>query len=370
MYNSVFQNKDELLQFALFSIDHAADAIFWVKQDAGFFYANHAASRLFGYTREELLSMKVYDLEASDKGEASWPKFWELIREKRSMILESKVRRKDGSIFIMEIHTNFFDYKGSEFKVTYARDISERKRTNAELQLKNDELQKLNAELDRFVYRVSHDLRAPLTSILGLVNVARMNNSGEKQEVYLDMIARTAGKLDELVLSITEYARNARLETQYTPVDLKKEVNDCIENLKFLQGADRISFRINIQEQIPYCGDCTRIRIILNNLVSNAIKYSNPLQAGPFVSIAIDVNAERMQIVISDNGQGISEEHHARLFSMFYRASESSFGSGIGLYIVKETVDKLCGTISFQSKKEEGSVFTVILPNTDPRVQA
>lgn len=369
MHHSVFEGSDELLQFALFSIDNAADAIFWVNRDAEFFYVNHAATKLFGYTREELLTMTIHDLEVSAKGRELWPKFWDEMRRKQSMILESKVRRKDGSIFIMEIHTNFFVFKGKEFKVTYARDITERKKKDDALREKNEELQRLNAELDRFVYSVSHDLRAPLTSILGLVNVAKMNSPDAKQAAYLDMIARTASKLDELVLSITAYSRNTRMEPQNERVDLHKEVNDCIDNLKFIEGAERISFRTRISENKPYYGDRYRLRIILSNLVSNAIKYCNPLQSQPFVSIELDVDKEILRIVVRDNGQGIAPEHHSRLFSMFYRASESSFGSGIGLYIVKETINKLSGTISFQSTPGVGTVFTVTLPNFAPPVR-
>lgn len=363
MHPTVFEGQDEFLHFAQFSIDHAADAIFWVDRQANFFYANHAASRLFGYTREELLSMSIYDLEVSPSSRESWPRFWDEMRAKRSMLLESKVKRKDGSIFIMEIHTNFFVYNGKEFKVTYGRDITQRKTIEEEIRVKNEELQKVNSELDRFVYSVSHDVRAPLTSILGLVNVARMGDPGSQQMSYLDMISKTAGKLDEMVLSITDYARNARMELQREPVDFAREVNDCVENLKFIEGADRIAFKISIKEDVPYYGDRSRIRIIFNNLVSNAIKYSDPKKAVPFVSIEVEVDAAKARITISDNGQGIAPEHHSRLFRMFYRASESSFGSGIGLYIVKETVSKLSGTISFHSDEGAGTTFNVYLPN-------
>lgn len=366
MHPTVFEGPDELLQFAQFSIDHAADAIFWVNHEAQFLYVNHAACKLFGYSREEMLAMTVPDLEVSPSSRDSWPKFWNEMRARRSMIMEAKVKRKDGSTFIMEIHTNFFVFKDKEFKVTYGRDITQRKKTEDALKQKNEELQKLNAELDRFVYSVSHDVRAPLISIIGLVNVARMNGPSRQQLDYLDMISKTAGKLDELVLSITNYARNARVELHYELIDLDHEVKDCIENLKFLAGAERMEFKTKIQAEAAFYGDRNRLRIILNNLMSNAIKYSNPVQPEPFVSIEIDVSTERMQMIMTDNGQGIAKEHHARLFSMFYRASESSFGSGIGLYIVKEAVSKLSGTIEFRSQKGMGTTFTVSIPNHIP----
>lgn len=353
----------ELLPFTQFSVDYASDAIFWVDAEGKFIYTNHAASALFGYTRAEFLTMSIFDLEVSQSGRKNWPKFWAEMREKRSLILESDVKRKDGSFFRMEIRTNFYIFQGKEFKVTYGRDITQKKKAEEALHQKNGELQKVNAELDRFVYSVSHDLRAPLVSILGLVNVALLQITDPRQMQYLDMIATTARRLDELVLSITDYSRNARTELLPEKVEITKEVNDAIANLRHMQGAEQIKFRVNSNELDVFYSDRARIRVILHNLISNAIKYANMLQQPPYVEIDVTVKEGKAIIAIKDNGQGIAEEHHEKMFTMFYRASSNSFGSGLGLYIVKEVVGRLGGKIDFESEEGKGTEFYIELPD-------
>ncbi|GEM_PF-294380 len=121
------KKAEERLQFTQYSVDHAADAIFWVNEKGKFFYVNEEAANLFQYSKKELLNMSIFDLEANPGSEKNWQKFWDEMREKGHMILESRVRKKDGTVFPMEVNTTFFKYKGRELKITHGRDISERK---------------------------------------------------------------------------------------------------------------------------------------------------------------------------------------------------------------------------------------------------
>jgi signal transduction histidine kinase len=225
---------------------------------------------------------------------------------------------------------------------------------------RNNELRKLNTELDRFVYSASHDLRAPLASIMGLVTLSRIEK--ENQEEYLDMIERSVKRLDGFISDIIDYSRNARLEVMPEAIDFEKTIHAIFDNVKFLDHQNKIRRHVTIHGTGQFFSDRVRLDIILNNIISNAVKYHNLNQEDPTIEVRVWHDARKATIQVIDNGQGISEEHHNNIFKMFYRANSDSKGSGLGLYIVSETVQKLGGQLQFESKLGAGSLFTVILP--------
>jgi signal transduction histidine kinase len=226
---------------------------------------------------------------------------------------------------------------------------------------KNEELQKVNDELDRFVYSVSHDLRSPLSSILGLTNIARASNDPKEIHDILNMINGRIMAQDHFIKEIIDYARNARTEVVPEPVNVSQLVNEISDSLKFNHNADKISFQINIDPEFVLTVDRIRLSIVLNNLISNSIKYHDFRKENPFISIKYDKVLHALQV--QDNGSGIKAEHQEKIFRMFYRGSDKSTGSGLGLFITKEAVAKLNGRIEVQSTFGEGSTFTVYLPH-------
>jgi signal transduction histidine kinase/ligand-binding sensor domain-containing protein len=226
---------------------------------------------------------------------------------------------------------------------------------------RNAELRKLNSELDKFVYSTSHDLRAPLASILGLVNLYRVEESNKDQ--YINLIEKSVKKLDEFINEIIDYSRNARLEVEPTEIDFADLFTSAIEELEYLDIENKISKTTSVNGTDSFFGDKTRMAIIVNNLLSNAIKYYNPNNSHPSIKIAVTYNAAQATIQVIDNGIGISSEQLENIFKMFFRGSERSKGSGLGLYIVKETVEKLGGTITVESTVDKGSTFQVVLPS-------
>jgi signal transduction histidine kinase len=135
-----------------------------------------------------------------------------------------------------------------------------------------------------------------------------------------------------------------------------------------MECADRLKWRLNVVNQVPFYSDAFRLRIIFKNLISNAIKYMNLRRPDNFIWFTIDTDANAMQLKVQDNGIGIDQAYIDRIFSMFFRATERSDGSGLGLYIVKQTVQRLGGTISLQSTLDEGTQFSIFLPNLPPAV--
>ncbi|NJN28064.1 MAG: GHKL domain-containing protein [Cyclobacteriaceae bacterium] len=231
----------------------------------------------------------------------------------------------------------------------------------------NSELRKLNEELDRFVYSASHDLRAPLSSVLGLVEIARLEQTVQAKDECLGMINVSIKKLDGFINDIIDYSRNQRIELQSDNVDIEKEVKDVFDDLKYLDKDNRIAKSVTIDEMRHFITDGRRLSVILKNLVSNAIRYHDYTKQNLFIKVNITFRSNFAVISVSDNGIGIEDRHLDNIFKMFYRANESSKGSGLGLYIVKETVDKLHGNITVKSVKDAGTTFTLTIPSLKPK---
>lgn len=238
----------------------------------------------------------------------------------------------------------------------------ELKQLAEEVNGKNIHLEKTNAELDRFLYSTSHDLRSPLSSIKGLINIARMETNDEKIQRYFSMMIDRVDKLDYFIKDIIDYSKNARTEIRNELVDFDSLLGEVTENLKYIEGAEAIEFQKKVLIGHPINMDRSRLSVVLNNLMANAIKYHDPRKAKQWIDVQVSNSNGTLKLQVSDNGIGIDPEHHNKVFDMFYRGTFQSKGSGLGLYIVKETVARMNGTILLQSTPGVGSSFLITLP--------
>jgi len=240
-----------------------------------------------------------------------------------------------------------------------------RRKAERTLRKQNEELVKINKELDSFVYSVSHNLRAPLMSVLGLINIVQLENKNGDNLLnsYFQMIQESIHKLDDTLKEILDYSRNARSALNVTEVDIKRMIEDSFERMKYMEGSENITKSIEVDNNRPFHTDAYRLSVIINNLVSNAIKYRDVTKENSELRVKICVSDTRLQITFADNGIGIAKEYLHKIFEMFYRATERSEGAGLGLYIVRETVDKLHGTITVESGIGSGTTFCITLPN-------
>ncbi len=234
-----------------------------------------------------------------------------------------------------------------------------------EMQSKNVELKKSNDELDSLVYSTSHDLRAPLMSILGLVNIGRYDIDKEHQLDYFKMIEERIHVLDHSIKNIIDFSRNSRLEISSEPIDFDELLGKIYNGLNHMDNAAQIKFSYAVSLQEAVFHDKRRIEVVLSNLIGNAIKYHDLSKPEPYIFVEIAQKNRNITITVKDNGRGIDKEYHVKVFGMFFRASEASKGSGLGLFIVKETVDKLQGCISLESTLGTGSTFYIELPLKD-----
>ncbi len=225
----------------------------------------------------------------------------------------------------------------------------------------NKQLEKLNQELDRFVYSTSHDLRAPLLSVQGLLRLMEVSSIEERSR-YQQMIQSRLLSLDKFIHDITDYSRNNRLEIVRENVNLSSLALDIWDSLKYSSDAQGIEFVNELPADLIVNNDGSRIRIVISNLVANAIRYHDHRKEKKFIRVYHHLTKTSFSLHIQDNGQGISPEYQTKIFDMFFRGNESSQGSGLGLYIVKETLEKLSGNIQLTSTLRQGSTFSVSMP--------
>lgn len=228
----------------------------------------------------------------------------------------------------------------------------------------NKQLEKLNEELDRFVYSTSHDLRAPLLSVQGLVRLTGQITDIQERKRYDDMIMARLSALDSFIKEITDYSRNNRLEISREPIYLEAMANEIWDSLKYSSDAAGIEFRNEIPASLQITNDGKRLRVVISNLISNAIRYHDQRKEKKYIRLNLQLTPTSFTLHVEDNGQGIAPELHTKIFDMFFRGNESSQGSGLGLYIVKETIAKLSGTIQLTSTPRKGSTFSIIMPNS------
>ncbi|MEL7341533.1 MAG: HAMP domain-containing sensor histidine kinase, partial [Bacteroidota bacterium] len=234
------------------------------------------------------------------------------------------------------------------------------------LRAKNEELLRLNDELDKLVYHAWHDLRAPIASAMGLINLARDETDMEVVQQYLKLQDKSLRKLDKLIRDLLDYKRNRELAVQKQFIDFDTVVQEALAACKCEEQNCGADVEIIIDQKGEFFTDQQRLNMILKNLISNAIRYSKPDDLRPHIKVEVKTIGDKAHIVVEDEGIGIREDLHDRIFDMFYRASNQSDGTGLGLYVVNETLEKLGGTLALESTLGVGSQFEIIIPNMAP----
>jgi len=233
--------------------------------------------------------------------------------------------------------------------------------TRKQLRTKVEELQKTNDELNRFVYSTSHDLRSPLANILGILNVAKLQHPVSEMDNYFEMIESCVNKMDKFIHKTIEYYKGIRLDNVNEDIDFQRVFAESIA-LCNMQNPD-IVFDVHVEQAVVFNCDGFRLSMILNNLISNAVKYQRADERNPMVKLSAQVTDTEATIHIEDNGVGIIEEHLNKIFEIFFRSTDFKNGLGIGLYIVKEALTRIGGEISVQSEFGQGTSFTLVVPN-------
>lgn len=234
---------------------------------------------------------------------------------------------------------------------------------NAKIQAEQQNLQlrKLNHELDTFFYRSTHDMRAPVATIMGLIKLALSEDSREAKDRCLQFMSKSIDRMDLFIREITDITKNNKFELEASPIDFNELIPEILEELVQGEPYNEVDITFEVTGEDGFSSDKFRLKTILKNIISNAIKYRRH-EVKSYVKIDVRLRKDSADISIKDNGQGISKNEQDRIFDMFHRANEKAEGTGLGLFIVSELIEKLNGKIELESEQGEGSTFKLELP--------
>jgi signal transduction histidine kinase len=232
-----------------------------------------------------------------------------------------------------------------------------------ELKDKNEKLKKLHTEMSQFVYSLSHELRGPLMSISGVSKLAKMELQDPTALEYFEMVDSATVKLDDYIYKMLDFYRSTKIDNKITQIDFKMVFEQQLEVYKIKFNIDEIAIDVQILQGLPFYSDESKLRVILNNLFSNAVQFQSSKKEEKLIKITITIDEKFAYLVIEDNGIGIEEKYQTEVFDLFKRATQKNVGPGLGLYMVKEAVGQLGGKIILESIFGEGTKMKVILPN-------
>jgi len=406
------KRAEEALRLTQFSVDHSSEAAYWMSADGRLIYVNQAACEAIGYAREELLQMSVCDIDPLFPRER-WSAHWRELRERRHMVFESTHRKRDGNAFPVEIRANLIEFGGKEYNCALARDISERKRAEAQLRRYREHLEELVAErtnellcanrelrqamaqlvqaeklaaLGSLVAGVAHELNTPLgnsrvvASLLGeqIHELASAFEQGAlrrsqvegfllRGQEAVDLLERNAARAADLISQFKQVAVD-QSSMRRRSFDLRQTVDDILVALR--PSLKRTQHRVDVD--IPYGLQLDSypgpLEQIIVNLVENALAHGLAAQGAGRVALhAYALDPARFVLRVSDNGVGIDAPILKRVFEPFFTTRLGQGGSGLGLYIVYNLVSGvLGGSIDVESTPGQGTTFIVVLPRRAP----
>jgi PAS domain S-box-containing protein len=362
------------------AVDRAREAIYWIGADGRFVYVNDAACESLGYTRQELLTLTVPDIDPNVPPEV-WASDWQYSREKRSFVAETKHRTKSGREFPVEVAINFMQFEGEEYNCVYTRDISERKRAEEERARLESQLlhaQKLES-VGRLAGGVAHDFNNMLSVILGYTELVsgRLAHTDPLMEP-LQEIKRAATRSRDTTRQLLAFSRRQMIAPK--PIALNDLVTNAKNTLLPLIGED-IELLFSPGEDLwPVVFDPSQAEQMLVNLVVNA---RDALPDGGRVTIEtanvrLDeadcrahpeaVPGEYVMLVVTDDGVGMDADTLSHIFEPFFSTKEVGRGTGLGLATVYGMVRQNEGFISVHSQPGRGSTFRVHIPRLEGRV--
>ncbi len=316
---------------------------------------NKGFEQIFEYKSEEVVGRYINDVVVPKKLAKEGLELSRSSVEGKATYTETERLSKSNEKIPVMIYGLPVIHEGQQLGV-YGIYIDLRKRIKVE-----EELKVRNLELDNFVYKVSHDLRSPLASILGLINLIKLEGGFQDSFEYLKLMENQVYKLDHFIHDVLSHSKNLKMSLVTSPINFKELIDRCIKDLSYLNGLEEVTKKVEIKGG-EFLSDKWRINEIFRNLIANAIKYKDKRKSKCILNITVNITSNACQIIIVDNGIGIIEDCLPHIFEMFYRATDTSKGSGIGLYIVKNAIEKLGGTIKVKSEHGKGTSFIINLP--------
>ena len=340
------------LRLTQFSVEHAADGVFWMDSQGRIVYVNEAACKSLGRSREEVLSLSIPDIDPLVPGE-NWGTVWAQIKARGAMTFESQHQTKLGKIFPVEVTANYLEFDGKEYSFAFARDITERR-----------EVERTKGEL---ISVVSHELRTPLTSIrgaLGLLAGGLLRSQPEKGERMLEIAVSNTDRLVRLINDILDLERmeSGKMNMEKLTCNAAQLMTQAVDSVRDLAEKAGVSLSVST-EAVRLWVDPDRIIQAFINLLSNAIKFS---PQGRMIWFSAAVQADAIRFEVKDNGRGIPLEKQESIFERFQQVDASDRrdkgGTGLGLPITRSIAQQHGGRVWVQSTEGQGSTFFLNLP--------
>lgn len=352
------KRTERALKLTQFSVDRTLDAVFWINPEAQFIYVNDSACKSLGYSRSELLTMSVPDISLEFTAEI-WPSHWEELKEKRSFIFEATHQRRDGTLYPVEIAVNYIQFGNKEYNCAFARDITRRKLLDDQLRMKNEDLERSNAELEQFAYVASHDLQEPLRKVASYMELItdRYRDQLDRDGIeFIDYAVDGARRMKIMIDDLLTYSRVGRRGGNFVPIDMMDVMHHVLDDLEL---AIRDNDAVVSYDALPVVtADNSQLQQLFRNLIGNALKYrgADP----PEIHISAQRRERAWQFSVKDNGIGIEPRFFERIFHIFQRLHpRGQFnGTGIGLAVCKKIVERHGGTIGVESAPAQGSTFS------------
>lgn len=335
------------------------EGIFRETRDHQLIYCNEALIRMFGYDPNAPMDSFFNSTVFAESGD----------RQRLLAMLTAQGELTDQRVLYKRAdQTNFWglfscssiEKNGELFLDGVIIDITEQLKREELLRERADALEKTNSELDRFIYSASHDIRAPISSIRGLVNLMNME---AEPGMYMKMLEVSLNKLDNFVNELTLFSQNKRQRIVSEEINFPEALDNVFNQMKGHSFFQRIKFETEFLLDTVFFSDLFRTRLVLEQIIKNSYEFHDPGKSNPFIVIHVHAMADKAVIEITDNGTGIPKAHVGKVFDMFYRASNLTKGAGIGLYITREAITLLKGTISISSEFGVGTSIRIELPN-------
>ncbi len=360
------KKMEKELRLAQFVIENAPEVVEWITPEGKLSYINQAECDDLGYTREELLTMSIPDIDPNFPQE-QWCNIWKQVKQDKSFLLETTHQRKDGSLFPVEVTGWYLNFDDKEYLCTFIRNITERKHNEQALIQAKEKADAANHAKSVFLANMSHELRTPLNAILGYTQLLKQNSAltAELQK-DIHVIHRNGQYLLTLINDILDLSKLEAQHIELYPTEIR--LSQFIKNVSelFIERAKQkgIAFNFKPLSQLPIGihVDERRLRQILVNLLGNAVKFT---QEGG-VTFKIDYQQGNLLFWIEDTGVGISQENVNKIFEPFHQIGDhftaKSEGTGLGLSITLKLVKMMQGKLTVESQLGQGSVFQLILP--------
>ncbi|MCW7474393.1 PAS domain-containing sensor histidine kinase [Leptospira levettii] len=360
---------NNLLQFTQYSIDTISDSILWLDEKGKYIFVNNAACINFGYSKEEFLSMTMFQVDPLFTKEI-WDAHWQEILERKSFTLETINKRKDGTTFPIEVTVNLVEYDGKKYNCAIVRDITEQKLNESKLKQAALRLSELNATKDKFFSIIAHDLKGPLGSHREFTKSLSEKItilSDEDKFLNLQILNESSEKLYSLMENLLHWAstQNGMITFQPVLISLYELIHKTIDLLSLSIHKKNLTIQNLIPKSFQLNADSFMIETIFRNLISNAIKYSNHNQTIEigcnFSQTKNDTNSKSHCFYVKDEGIGMSKDQINSLFRLDQKVSTpgtaQEVGTGLGLILSKDFIEQHGGKIWVESVSKEGTTF-------------